>query len=147
MTPILIVGVVMKQIENFLIAFGEEFGKELYCITSATVNTLIKVNGDIAAYTIDRYKNARFNVRLEDFTFEENQLSSEAKKNFYENITYKQLNYLFELFDKARNSTYDLHAKILSKIYSNLLKKGALSYQESALLSNLLINLVIYKSV
>lgn len=59
------------------------------------------------------------------------------KKEFYGNIDNKQLNYLFELLDKARTSTYDLHAKILAKLYGNLLKNRELNYFESDLLSHI----------
>ncbi|NVJ54667.1 MAG: hypothetical protein HWD90_13340 [Campylobacteraceae bacterium] len=53
-----------NKIENYLISFGEELGKEGY---KAGVNTFCKAKGEMAAYTIDNYMNARFEIRLEDF--------------------------------------------------------------------------------
>ena len=125
------------MIEKYLITFGDELGKESYSIVKAGVNTLFKAKGELAAYTIDNYMNTRFNIRIEDFAYEQDKLSENQKKNFYDNITYKQLNYLFELLDKARTSTYDLHSKILSKLYLNLLKNGDLNYIECTLISNI----------
>jgi len=127
----------MKEIESYLTTFAEELGKESYSIVNAGVNTLIKTKGEIASYTIDCYMNSRFNIRLEDFTYEQEQLSSGQKKIFYESVDRKQLNYLFELLDKTRVSTYDLHAKILAKLYTKLILNKKLSYFESNLLSHI----------
>jgi tRNA splicing endonuclease len=126
-----------KRIENYLIIFGEELGKVEYSIVKAAANTFYKTKGELAAYTIDNYMNTRFEIRLEDFAFEQEKLTDKQKQNFYENINYKQLNFLFELLDKARTSTYDLHAKILAKLYGNLILNGNLDYHESTFLANI----------
>jgi hypothetical protein len=123
--------------KDYLTMFVEEASKEGHSIVKAGVDILFKANGELAALTVDNYKNNRFNIRLEDFAYEQEQLSDEVKENFYKNITSEQLNYLFELLDKARTSTYDLHAKILAKLYANLLLNGNLNYYESSLLANI----------
>jgi hypothetical protein len=127
----------MSDITEYLLDFTNELGKEGYSIIKAGVKTLYKVKGELAAYTIDNYMNTRFEIRLEDFAFEQDKLSKEAKENFYKNINAKQLNFLFELLERARTSTYDLHAKILSRLYANLILNGNLNYHESTLLSNI----------
>jgi len=126
-----------NKIDDYLIAFGEELGKEGYSIVKAGLNTFYKAKGEIAAYTIDTYMNIRFEIRLEDFTYEQERLSKEQKESFYENINARQLNFLFELLEKARTSTYDLHAKILARLYSNLILNGNLDYHESTFLANI----------
>ena len=127
----------MNNITEYLLDFTNELGKEGYSIVKAGVKTFYKVKGELAAYTIDNYMNTRFEIRLEDFEYEQEKLSQEAKKNFYKNIDAKQLNFLFELLERARTSTYDLHAKILARLYGNLVSKGKLDYHESTLLSNI----------
>ena len=127
----------MKTMEDYLITFGEELGKESYSIVKAGVNTFFKAKGELASYTLDSYINARLDIRMEDFAYEQNKLTDDERKIFYDNINYTQLNYLFELLNKARTSTFDIHAKILSKFYGHLLKQGDLSYFESNILSNI----------
>lgn len=127
----------MSNITEYLEDFAKELGKEGYSIIKAGVKTFYKSIGELAAYTIDNYMNTRFEIRLEDFAFEQDNLRKDQKEYFYKNIDAKQLNFLFELLDKARISAYDLHAKILSKIFANLIKNGELNYYESALLANI----------
>lgn len=126
-----------NSMENYLIKFGEELGKEGYSIVKASVNTFYKAKGELAVLTINNYINTRFEIRLEDFAYEQEKLTKEQKEKFYQDIDYKQLNFLFELFDKARTSTYDLHAKILAKLYGNLILNGKLNYHESTFLANI----------
>lgn len=127
----------MGNITDYIVDFTEELGKEGYSIIKAGVKTLYKAKGELAVYTIQSYMNTRFEIRLEDFAYEQDNLSDEAKKNFYKNIDHEKLNFLFELLEKARTLAYDLHAKILSKLYGNLIKNGELSYHEKTLLSNI----------
>lgn len=126
-----------NKIDDYLIAFGEELGKEGYSIVKAGLNTFYKAKGEMAAYLIDNYMNTRFEIRLEDFVYEQEKLSKEQKENFYQNIDSRQLNFLFELLEKARTSTYDLHAKILARLYGNLILNGSLDYHESTFLANI----------
>ena len=126
-----------NQISEYINEIGNFIGQEGYSIAAAAVSTLLKAKGELVAHTIGTYKNTRFNIRLEDFAYEEDNLTDDEKKEFYRNIDNKKLNYLFELLDKARTSTYDLHAKILAKLYGNLLINGELNYFQSTLLENL----------
>lgn len=127
----------MNNITEYLTDFADELGKEGYSIVKAGVKTFYKAKGELAAYTIDNYMNTRFEIRLKDFTYEQEKLTSKQKENFYKNIDAKQLNFLFELLEKARTSTYDLHAKILARLYGNLVENGKLNYHESTLLANI----------
>ncbi|MDN5090989.1 hypothetical protein [Aliarcobacter butzleri] len=127
----------MKNITNYLLDFTEELGKEGYSIVKAGVKTLYKAKGELAVHAIQSYMNTRFEIRLEDFAYEQEKLSKEQKENFYKNINHKKLNFLFELLENARTTAYDLHAKILSKLYGNFLRKGELDYHEKTLLSNI----------
>lgn len=127
----------MSNITEYLENFAKELGKEGYSIIKAGVKTFYKSKGELASYTIDNYMNTRFEIRLEDFAYEQEKLSKGAKENFYKNINAKQLNFLFELFERARISTYDLHAKILARLYGNLIFNGNLDYHESTFLANI----------
>lgn len=128
----------MNKIEEYTIELIENITKEGMSITYAGASTFFKAHGgDLIIHAKDSYFNERFKIRLEEFSREEQELNEDVKTKFYNNINYQQLNYLFELFDKARTSTFDLHAKILSKIYSNLLSTGQLNYNEINLVSNI----------
>lgn len=127
----------MRKLENYLIDFTEAIAKEGHSIIEAGVKTFFKSKGELATYTIDNYMNARFAKRLEYFAFEQEKLSNKEKKDFFDNINYKNLNYLFEMLDKARTNTYDVHARILAVLTKNLTKNGKLNYYESSLLSNI----------
>lgn len=128
----------MGHKEDYILEIVEDVVKQGHSIVKATLNTLFKVHGgDLILSAKDTYFNERFKWRLEDFVAEEKNICDEDIKKFYENINHQQLNYLFELFEKARTSTFDLHAKILSKLYANLLQNRKLSYYESVLLSNI----------
>lgn len=88
---------------------------------------------------MDSYIHERFIQRLEYFTFEHDKLSDYEKKIFYEDlISNKQnMNYLYEFVEKARTSSYDIHAKILARLSVELIKNGELNYHESNLLANI----------
>lgn len=88
---------------------------------------------------MDAYSAERFRQRLEYFTNNHKILSEQVKKEFYDDIkTNKQnLNYLYEFIEKARVTTYELHARLLARLSVELIKNKGLSYFESSLLSNL----------
>ena len=86
---------------------------------------------------INNYREYRFTQIQNRFIEEEELLSSEQVKNFYKNIDNTKLDLLFDLLDKARTTAYDLHAKILSKLYGNFLTNSKLNYHEKTLLSNI----------
>lgn len=86
---------------------------------------------------INNYREYRFTQIQNRFIQEEELLSPEQVKNFYKDIDNAKVDLLFDLLDKARTTAYDLHAKILSKLYGNFLRKGELDYHEKTLLSNI----------
>lgn len=115
----------------------EELVDETVPLAKAALSTFYKAKGELFAHTIGTYQNARFTKRIESFAEQEKLLSPIQIKNFYENIDESKLDILFELFEKARTSTYDLHAKILAKLYGVYLNKGELNYHEKTFLSNI----------
>lgn len=127
----------MDRITNYVVDFTEELSKVGYCIVKAGANSLYKAKGELAAYTIQNYMNTRFEIRLEDFAYEQDKLSEETKRNFYDNIDHKKLNILYELLEQARLTAYDLHAKILTKLFVNFIKNEELNYYEKTLLTNI----------
>ena len=90
---------------------------------------------------MDSYIASRFEQRLEYFTYEHDKLSPEQKETFYTNLkeNKQHINYLYEFIEKARTTTYDIHAKILAKLSANLIQNGELSYEESSFFDNLLL--------
>lgn len=126
-----------NQTSNYIVDFAEELSKEGYSIVKAGVNTFFKSKGELVSYGIDTYMRIRFEIRLRDFTYEQEKLTKEERESFYKSIDNKKLNYLFELLNKTRISAFDLHAKILSKLYANLVKNQGLKYFEKVLLSNI----------
>lgn len=125
------------SIQNHLIEFSTEISKTGYASVSAIASTFYKINGESISYGIESYKNTRFNIRLEDFAYEHEKLDEKEKKSFYENIDHTKLNYLFEIFDKSRTTILDYHAKILSKLYANLIYNQDLNYFEQSILYNI----------
>ncbi|AXX86679.1 hypothetical protein AMRN_0927 [Malaciobacter marinus] len=115
----------------------EELEDETVPLAEAVARTFYKAKGEIYAYTIGSYQNARFTKRIKRFEKQEELLSPKQIKDFYLSINENKLDILFELFEKARTSTYDLHAKILAKLYVNLISNGNLDYHESTFLANI----------
>ena len=97
----------------------------------------ISQKAELASHFAHRFMDERFKIRLQDFAHEEERSSDRSKKKFYEDIDNNKINILFDLLEKARTTTYDLHAKILAKLYSRLLQNGKLDYYEHALLANI----------
>lgn len=113
----------------------EEIEDESLSFVNAAAKTFYKAKGELVAFSIGNYMDSRFTKRIERFAKEENLLSPHQIKEFYESIDETNLDLLFELLDKTRTTTYDLHAKILSKIYRNFLSNKKLTYFETTLLS------------
>lgn len=125
--------IIVGHLEYFI----NELSKEGYSIVKTGVKTFYKVSTEVATDVIKDYMNTRFEIRLEDFAYEQEQLTKEQKEIFYKNIDEKQLNFLFELLENTRISTYDMHAKILAKLYVKLIINGGFNYYESSLLANI----------
>ncbi|WP_141048237.1 hypothetical protein [Aliarcobacter cryaerophilus] len=86
---------------------------------------------------INNYREARFAQIQDRFAKEEEILSHEQIKDFYNSIDEEKMDLLFDLLDKARATAYNLHAKLLSKLYGNFIRKGKLYYEEKTLLANI----------
>ncbi len=78
-----------NSISDYLLDFTEELSKEGYSIIKAGTNTFFKAKGDLAFYAIDSYIKTRFEIRLNDFAYEQDNLSNEEKENFY-NLEYAE---------------------------------------------------------
>lgn len=115
----------------------ELVGKVSYAFIIAAASTLYKSKAELPSHFMHRFMDERFKIRLKDFIYEEERLSDTSKKKFYEDIDNKNINIIFDLLEKARTTTYDLHAKILANLYGGLLQNGKLDYYEHALLANI----------
>ncbi len=115
----------------------EEVEDKTVSFAIAAISTFYKAKGEIVSHAINNYQNVRFTKRIERFAEQEKLFSHKQIKDFYLSIDENKLDILFELFEKARTSTYDLHAKILAKLYGNFLKNGELDYHEKTFLSNI----------
>ena len=128
----------MNKIDKYTVKIKDFVDKEGMPIAKAGVKALYETHGGKTFDGIkDYYFDQRFEERLKSFSHEEEQLTDQEKKEFYENIEANNLNYLFELLDKARTSIFDIQANILSKIYLNLLKYNELSSFDIVLLMNI----------
>ncbi|MGH1600823.1 hypothetical protein [Campylobacter majalis] len=126
-----------KNLGDYAAEVVEIVAKKGYPLAKALVCTLYKSKTDLLLYGIDKFTNERFKIRIKYFAHEEKELSEEKKKYFYEKINERNMSILVDLLEKARISTYDLHAKILAKLYSNLIQNDKLNYYEHALLANI----------
>ena len=127
----------LDNIGDYATEIVELASKEGCALTTAAVSTLYKSKVELASHFMHRFMDERFKIRLKDFIYEEERLSDTSKKKFYEDIDNNNINIIFDLLEKARTTTYDLHAKILAKLYSRLLQNGKLDYYEHALLANI----------
>lgn len=126
---------------NFIGDYGTEIvelaSKDSYALIIAAAHTFYKSKAGPVSHFMHRFMDERFKIRLQDFIDEEERLSNESKRKFYEDIDNKNINIIFDLLEKARTTTYDLHAKILAKLYGRLFQNGKLDYYEHALLANI----------
>lgn len=130
----------MNKQKYDIVDIAEDISKEGYSIGVFASKAFYHVSGiNALSEAMTAYSAERFKQRLEDFAFEHNKLSENEKKEFYNNLksNKQNLNLLYEFVEKARTSTYDLHAKILAKLSANLVKNGDLNYHEKTLLSNI----------
>lgn len=127
----------LDNIGDYTTEIVELASKEGYALIKAAASTLYKSKVEVASHFMHRFMEERFKIRLQDFIYEEERLSDRSKKKFYEDIDNEKINIIFDLLEKARTTTYDLHAKILAKLYSRLFQNGKLDYYEHALLANI----------
>lgn len=124
-----------------IIDLVEEAAREGYGLVGFTIKSVMGftgVNSLVAA--LDSYGAFRFQERLKDFAFAEENVSQEKFKEFYDGLrsNSKHMNYIYAMFECAMKSAFDINAKIASYLYRELIQKGELNYQEMSLLSNLL---------
>ncbi len=117
---------ICEEIEDETVAFVKSVAKVFY-----------KAKSEIVTFSMGTYMNERFIKRIERFEKEEELLSPQQIKTFYDDINETKLDILFELLEKTRTSTFDLQAKILAKLYGNYLRKNHLNMHEITLISNI----------
>lgn len=132
-------GVFMSQKYNIVDA-AEDAAKFGYSVGVFGAKLFYQVSGlDTLGNAMDSFVAERFRQRLEYFTHEHDKISDKEKKTFYDNLKNnpQNLNYLYEFIEKARMTTYELHAKLLARLSVELVKNNGLTYFDSSLLSNL----------
>ncbi|MGF7403604.1 hypothetical protein [Campylobacter concisus] len=127
----------LDNIGDYTTEIVELASKESYALIKAAASTLYKSKVEVVSHFMHSFMDERFKIRLQDFIHEEERSSDRSKKKFYEDIDNNNINILFDLLEKARTTTYDLHAKILAKLYGRLFQNGKLDYYEHALLANI----------
>lgn len=130
----------MNKNKYDIIEVAEDLAKTGYSIGSFACKYFYKVSSlEVLNDSMDAYKLSRFKQRLEYFTHEHENISNKEKEDFYSDLknNTQNLDYLYEFIEKTRTSTYDIHAKILSKLSVSLIKRKGLNYYESSLVSNL----------
>jgi len=118
----------------------EDAAKVGYSLTTFACKAFYQVsNLEALKNGMDAYNASRFAQRLEHFTYEHNKLSKEQKKSFYDSLkdNKQNMNYLYEFLEKAKKTTFDIHARIYAVMSARLVKNGLLSYFENDLLSNM----------
>src|SRR5690606_30582640 len=92
----------------------EDISKLGYSCTYFALKAFYGVTGlDALRNAMDEYMVSRFAQRLEYFAYEHQYFSDEDKKAFYDDLKYNHQNvdYMYELIEKARTTTYDFHAR------------------------------------
>lgn len=130
----------MSKIEDSAIEVIEEMSKTGYAVGTFAARVFYQVsNAEALKNGVDAFMHERFSQRLEYFMYEHDKIGNKEKQAFYEDLkgNKQNLNYLYEFVEKARTTTFDLHAKILAKLSVKLIKNKSLNYYESSLLSNM----------
>ena len=123
---------------NILIDIFEDVTKEGLSGVFGLTHIAKKYTGvSLVLEGLEKRKFKRFEYRVKDFIFAEEKLTEEERKAFFDDITDEQFNYFMQLFEIAYDSMYDIHAKILAKLYENLLINKELTYFEESLLANM----------
>lgn len=133
---------------------AEDASKVGYSIGVFAAKAFYQVSGiEVLKNSMDAYMVSRFSQRLEYFTHEHDKLSDDEKKAFYNDLqnNKQNLNYLYEVVEKARTSTHDLHAKILAILSCEFIRNKGFNFYESSLIANLHTltydDLIIYEQV
>jgi len=123
-----------------IVDVAEDVSKVGYSIGVFVANAFYQVSGiEDLKNSMDAYMVSRFSQRLEYFTHEHDKLSVDEKKAFYNDLknNKQNVNYLYEFVEKARTTTFELHARIYAILSARIVKNGELNYYESALLANI----------
>lgn len=123
-----------------LVDVAEDAIKASYSVGVFCAKLFYQVNGlGALGKAMDSFAAERFKQRLEYFVYEHENLSMNEKEDFYNDLksNKQNLNYLYELVEKTRTTTYDIHAKIYAVMSVRLAKNRTLTYFENDLLSNL----------
>ncbi len=119
---------------------AEDASKVGYSIGVFAAKAFYQVSGvEVLKNSMDAYMVSRFSQRLNYFIHEHENITEDEKKDFYSDlINNKQnLNYLYEIVEKARTTTHELHAKILAVLSCELIKNKGFNFYESSLVANL----------
>lgn len=119
---------------------AEDASKVGYSVVVFAKKAFYQVSGiKTLRNSMDAYMLSRFSQRLEYFVHEHETLTYKEKKEFYDDLknNKQNVNYLYEFVEKARTTTFDIHARIYAVISAKLIKNKTLSYFENDLLSNL----------
>jgi hypothetical protein len=130
----------MEEIKYDIVDVVEDVTKVGYSIGVFACRFFYQVsNLEALKNSMDAYKVSRFSQRLEYFTHEHEKLTENEKKEFYQDLksNKQNLNYLYEVIEQARTTTYDLHAKILAILSCSLIQNKEFNFFESSLLANL----------
>ncbi|AXH14386.1 hypothetical protein CP985_05550 [Malaciobacter mytili LMG 24559] len=77
--------------------------------------------------------------RCEYFVYEHDKISENTKKEFYADLKHntQNQNFIYEFVEKLRTTPFDLNARIVARLSSELVKNKSLNYYESIILTNI----------
>ena len=125
---------------GYVVDVAEDASSFAYAMGVAGARLFYQVSQvDALKNSMDVHTVERFAQRLEYFTHEHENISSEVKQDFYDDLKTNKLNmdYLHLFFEKTRTSIYEFKSIILAKISVNLIKNKELTYFESNLVVNI----------
>ncbi len=130
----------MSEQRYNIVDAAEDASKVGYSVGVFAAKAFYQVSGiKTLRNSMDAYMLSRFSQRLEYFVHEHENLTYNEKKEFYDDLknNKQNVNYLYEFVEKARTTTFDIHARIYAVISAKLIRNKTLSYFENNLLSNL----------
>ncbi|MGB6329660.1 MAG: hypothetical protein WBF48_12115 [Halarcobacter sp.] len=130
----------MREQRYDIVDAAEDASKVGYSVGVFAAKAFYQVSGiEALKNSVDAYMLSRFSQRLEYFVHEHENLTYNEKKEFYDDLksNKQNLNYLYEIIENTRTTTYELHAQILAKLSCKLIKNKEFNFYESSLLANL----------
>lgn len=119
---------------------AEDAAKVGYSVGVFSCKFFYQVSGiEALKNSMDTYIVSRFSQRLEYFRHEHDSITEDEKREFYEDLknNKQNLNYLYEVIEKARTATHELHAKILAVLSRELIRNKEFNFYESSLVANI----------